>query len=296
MFGEQGIACFCTDDDLAAHRRLYNLEAYLRYLVRWELIGLFGIEWLGKLGSIKKDALKTMEDERQLGVIDYDPRNPLSYTVAKDLQTTIDGIIWDSLSAWMPRADILQAEFEILRALRNKSAHLRRLTPRDLRSLDRIESTFTHATAQYREVRRQAVDMSSIRRPEVPSPLRPGLKKWFADADAVDGKWTDLKLSSVGTYLRIDARLRVGAFHPAAVGEAVKSAETDAFFLSMDDPTGRLSAYVPACLTKDQASKVFAALQNMRTVGDTLQEEPFEVPFFDFVFPIHVELPAALRL
>ncbi|MNR47229.1 hypothetical protein D3C85_1663030 [compost metagenome] len=64
----------------------------------------------------------------------------------------------------------------------------------------------------------------------------------------------------------------------------------------MDDPTGRLSAYVPACLTKDQASKVFAALQNMRTVGDTLQEEPFEVPFFDFVFPIHVELPAALRL
>ena len=296
MFGAHGVVCFCSDEDLGAYRRLYNLEAYLRHMVRWELVGLFGHEWFDKLGGIRTSALKTRKDEQELRIIDYDRRNALSYTVANDLQTTIDGVLWAQISGWMPPAEILFAELTVLRALRNKSAHLRRLTPRDLRSLDRIELTFVHCTANYREVRREAVSITSASSREVPASIRPALRAWVQDANAPDGRWTTLTMQLVGSYLRIDARLRVGAFHPEAVARAVDAAGTDAFFLCLDEPVGLISVYIPNCLERARATSLVNALRNMTTIGDALQEDSIEVEYFDFVFPGTVELPAALRL
>lgn len=296
MFGEDGVVGFCTDEDLAAYRRLYNLEAYLRYLVRWELVALRGVDWFNSLGGVRTAALKTQKEERELGIIDYDRRNLLSYTVANDLQGLIDGAIWPAVRDWMPRADLLTAELDVLRALRNKSAHLRQLTARDLRSLDRIEQTLVHCTSRYREVRREATEVESLPRSKVPTPLRAGLKLWLKDAADETGRWTDVRLRIVGPYVRLDARLRVGALHPDAIAKAVDEAGTDAMFMSVDAPTGRLSAYVPLCLGRAPATAIFKALLNLHLVGDALEEGPVTGEFFDFVFPIYVELPAALRV
>ena len=65
-----GLAEFCTPETLKGYERIYNAENYFRFLVKWELIAAFGVNWRDGLGLRGVRAHETMTDEGRLCLID----------------------------------------------------------------------------------------------------------------------------------------------------------------------------------------------------------------------------------
>lgn len=293
MFGPDGTAVFCQPDCQNAYQRLYNIESYLRHMLRWELVGKFAENWTQPIKERLKEADERRQHEGNFKVIDADDRNLMSYLMLTDIRDTMtEEAVWPLFKDDWPPLEHFKATFQLLIALRNKNAHYRPVTPRDLRTLDRIEDNLMDFTARYGRDRRK---IRSVEPDKLPEPFKVPVVTWAQSITPDEGVWDSLKLGRVGPYLVLMARAREGALPPDSIDLLLK-AKTDCFFAGFEATSGRLDLYLPMSVGPRQAERIIAAAQALETQGVEV-EEGFadEVPRLDYVFPIEVQLPVGFR-
>jgi len=131
---------YATVLDLQCFQALFEIETYLRWLMRWELKGLMGKSWQGGIDSeVLKSAKQRRREEDSLVVVDSRKTGVLSYVSLGDLRDIIVGSLWDPVfSKAFPRCEIVKSDFAKLLGVRNKVAHLRPVSEFDFRLTQRF--------------------------------------------------------------------------------------------------------------------------------------------------------------
>lgn len=294
MFGADGTAIFCQPGCQSAYERLYNIESYLRHMLRWELVGAFAEGWQQPIADQLRSAEERREHEGNFRVIDADDRNIMSYLMLTDIRDTmLSPKVWPLFKNHWPPMENFKTTFQLLNALRNKNAHYRPVTARDLRTLDRILEDLSDFTAHYAKERRA---IRSVQPSNLPEPFKEPIMAWAEMIQTSQGTWGNLRLGRVGAYLCVMAATRSGVL-PTDTIELLLKGRADCFFAGFDPSAGRLDLYLPMKINKAQCDRLIAAVQALKTeeveVEASLAEEPARL---DYVFPIDVELPVGFRL
>jgi len=295
MFGQDDAASFCRPNCERAYSRLYNIEAYLRFMLRWELVGAYAENWQGQLGRVLDEARERLEQERALRIIDADELNIMSYMMLGDLKDVMfkDGV-WSLFRQQWPPQDLLQSDFKLLIAVRNKNAHYRPVTARDMRTIERLQTTISEMTDHYRRERANAF----LKAPDkLPEPLKEPVLEWVASIDDEDSPWASVTATKLDKYYRLDGALRRGALPEDAVHQIVTFGRADCLFAGLDAASGRLSLYLPKEIGAAQAGRLIRhamALTPIEVEVDPPSRE--ELPRLDYVFDAAVQLPAPFRL
>lgn len=296
MFSPEGTAIFCKPECIDAYQRLYNLESYLRLMLRWELVGKFAENWNTPIEGILREAKQRRDQESSVRFVEADSLSLLSYLMLSDISAVmLLEPVWPLFKVNWPAHEIFESEFRKLIAVRNKNAHFRQLTARDLRTLGTLLDDISDFTDHYSKLRRRAVDVG---RDQVPETFKEALGRWFAQAEHPDGAWAPLGLSYVGPYLRLSAATRTGAL-PFDVVSKLLASGVDCFFASLDAPSGRLVLYLPKKMGKPQIDKLICAILRLEIKDALVEVEPVSEDSsaaLEYVFPIEVELPAPFRL
>ena len=297
MFSPDGLSTFCSGDAETGYRLIYNIEIYLRFMLRWELVGARGHQWKDMLGDAKANATRLQNEERALKVIDADERNILSYTLLSEIKDTmISDKVWPLFKDDWPPQELFLADFKVFNHVRHKAAHFRRLTARDLGAVERFKTIVTDMTSHYRKQRRNIGAVAAGDERGLPPAMAAPLKEWVAACEAEDSRWASVGFRRVMQFLIVDAQLRHGAFAPSAVAHLVEQAKTDALFLALDETRGALRAYVAVCLDDKQARSLIAALIAFKKIDEELYPEDVVDEMFDFVVPFEVELPIEFKI
>src|SRR5262245_35389234 len=86
---------FCHDDDLHCFSLLFDIETFLRTIVRWELRGRNPKDWLGVMSQEMKDAVNArFKQEREIVYLDIRQSGWLSYLNLSELKDLILGPLW----------------------------------------------------------------------------------------------------------------------------------------------------------------------------------------------------------
>lgn len=293
MFAPDGKAVFCQPACQAAYERLYNIESYLRHMLRWELVGKFAENWTQPIETRLKEAEERRQHEGNFKVIDADERNLMSYLMLTDIRDTmIEDAVWPLFKDDWPPLEHVKTTFQLLIALRNKNAHYRAVTPRDLRTLDRIEENLIDFTARYGRDRRT---IRSVEANKVPAPFKDPVANWAQSITTDGGVWDSLNLGRVGPYLVVMARARKGSLPSDTIDRLLK-VKADCFFAGFEAASGRLDMYLPMTIGPKQAERLIAAAQGLQTEHVEIDAElADETPRLDFVFPVEVRLPVGFR-
>lgn len=298
MFSPEGLACFCSGNAETGYRLIYNIELYLRLVVRWELIAAKGDQWKSNLGALQGEARSRQTTEAEIRLIDTDPHNLLDYltlTELKDLM--LSDALWPFIKDRWPPRELLVSELKLFNNLRHKAAHFRSLTDRDLRRLDHFKSIVSDMTAYYRRVKRGAKELGVEAVAALPEHFAAPLTQWVEDSASPDGRWRNLTVRIIGKYLVADAQLRAGSFAPDAVTDLVNGTGCDAFFLSLDTARGQMRAYFPQSLSEKAAKKLLPRLFSLPCPDDRLLDDDLDgaEERLNFVMPYEVELPMEFR-
>lgn len=293
MFAPDGRAVFCQPDCQAAYERLYNIESYLRHMLRWELVGKFAENWTQPIDERLKEAEERRKHEGNFRVIDADERNLMSYLMLTDIRDTMmEDAVWPLFKDDWPPLEHFKNTFQLLIALRNKNAHYRAVTARDLRTLDRIEDNLIDFTARYGRDRRT---IRNVEPDKLPAPFKDPVANWTQSITPDAGVWDSLKFGRVGPYLVVTARAREGSLPSDSIDLLLK-AKTDCFFAGFEATSGRLDLYLPITIGPKQAERIIAAARSLQTEDVEIAEGlADEAPRLDYVFPIEVQLPVGFR-
>lgn len=293
MFAPDGKAVFCQPACQAAYERLYNIESYLRHMLRWELVGKFAENWTQPIADRLKEAEERRQHEGNFRVIDADERNLMSYLMLTDIRDTMmEDAVWPLFKDDWPPLEHFKTTFQLLIALRNKNAHYRAVTARDLRTLDRIEDNLIDFTARYGRDRRT---IRSVEPDKLPAPFKDPVVGWAQSITADEGVWDSLNLGRVGPYLVVMARAREGSLPNDSIDLLLK-ARADCFFAGFEAASGRLDIYLPMTIGAKQAERLIAAAQGLKTQAVEIDAGlDDETPRLDYVFPVEVQLPVGFR-
>lgn len=145
----------CRPRECESFRVLYDIEAYLRLLVRWELRGTAGRSWKGLIDpKATSDAEARQQQEREGGLIDPLESGLLSYLHLSELKEIVIGPLWlKCLASDWSAQDVVRSEFKKLIAVRNKVAHFRPITDWDAKVVERFSEDLTRWTRPYRRLR-----------------------------------------------------------------------------------------------------------------------------------------------
>ncbi len=90
---------FCSLRDIEAISNLFDVEAYLRLLIRWELRGSLGINWKGAIPSVLvSNAKSKREQEIESRCVDARTLDTLSYLNLSELkEIIISSCLWNIL-------------------------------------------------------------------------------------------------------------------------------------------------------------------------------------------------------
>lgn len=297
MFSPEGLANFCSGNAETGFRLVYNIELYLRHMVRWELVGERGNDWQTVLGDLKGAARSRQTQEAELRLIDTNPRNLLDYLLLTEIKDImVMDAVWPLFKNRWPPQDMFLADFKLFNAIRHKVAHFRAPTDRDLRMLERFKDVLVEATAHYRQQKRGAKVIDPLSIDGIADSFQATLAAWSADSADPEGRWRLFDVCKVGKYLSINAEVRAGSFSQDGATRLVNESRCDAFFLSLDETRGLLRAYVPTSLQEEAASRLLPNLFSFPTVEDSpLDDEDLVIERFDFILPYRIELPTDFR-
>lgn len=297
MFSPDGLSTFCSGDAETGYRLIYNIEIYLRFMLRWELVGARGHQWKDMLGDSRTNAVRLQDEERALKVIDADERNILSYTLLSEIkEAMISEKVWPLFKDNWPPQELFLADFKVFNHVRHKAAHFRRLTARDLGAVERFKDIVINMTSHYRRQRRAIGNVLANDAKGIPPLMAPFVLGWMKACEDENSRWTSLGLRRLARYLIVDAQLRHGAFSQSAIAHFVEEAKTDAVFLALDPTRGALRAYIPTCLEEKQVKSLFPALIAFKKIEEELYPDDILDEMFDFVVPLEVELPMEFKL
>ncbi|AOE49515.1 hypothetical protein [Kangiella sediminilitoris] len=127
---------FCREVESKYYKKLFDLEVYLRFIVIWELKGRWGMQWKSALSpSLLEQIEQKKGSEKSLGYIDYQTHGLLSYCSFSELRDLILGPLWDDCFSKWGAKECITADFKRVIAVRNKLAHFRNITKKDLRNV-----------------------------------------------------------------------------------------------------------------------------------------------------------------
>jgi hypothetical protein len=276
---------FCHTDDLQCFSLLYDIETFLRTIVRWELRGRNPKDWLGLISQdIKAAADSRFNQEREIAYLDIRHSGWLSYLTLPELKDLILDPLWIAFKRDWPPQDILQSEFKKLIAIRNKIAHFRPSTERDRRIVKRFAEDLTDWTAHYQKTReRQEIatfdDVNSERLFEA--------KK----ADKIKDCWNDLlrngsakdysaSIAFVGHHIALSLSVKAGSINPLEFIRFTEEHEEILSFCRIGDLGDKLVLYIPR---KAEEEKTVAAFKDMLSVVentvDGLSSEEVRIQF-----------------
>lgn len=295
MFVQDDTASFCRPNCERAYSRLYNIEAYLRFMLRWELVGAYAENWQDQLGQVLDEARERLEQERALRIIDADELNIMSYMMLGDLKDVMfkEGV-WLLFKQQWPPQDLLQADFKLLIAVRNKNAHYRPVTARDMRTIQRLQTTISEMTDHYRRERANAFPKAPEKLPDA---LKEPVLEWVASMEGGASPWATVTTTKLDNYFRLDAALKSGALPDDAVHRIVKAGRANCLFAGFDAASGRLSLYLPKGIGTAHAGRLVRQAMAL-TPSEVELDMPYreELPRLDYVFDATVQLPAPFRL
>src|SRR5215510_1485606 len=106
---------FCHLDDEEATAILFDIETYLRLVVRWEASGLQGAAWKSYIPEeLQKQIREKLRQEREVGYLDARPAAPLSYLMLSQLKDIVVGPLWDLAFKRWGALELVQGDFKKL--------------------------------------------------------------------------------------------------------------------------------------------------------------------------------------
>lgn len=297
---QDGHADFCGADTLDAYRKLFNTENYLRFIVKWELVGQFGETWRTALGDVGTKAEDQMTRDAAHGVLDVERHNIMSYTMLSQLQSIMTGANWTHFESNWPKKEFLVAQLEVLNRLRGKAMHCRPWSIGDLEALDATLLILSRFTRTYRTQERNAQLQASTSMRSVPQSLRGRLSRIAAAAGVASAarKWTLERFGRVGKYNKLSLGLNGGAFDGAAPTALFTRTSLDCFFAASDPVTGRLDLYLPTVLSQHGITTIFGEVERIEPLsGELPPMPPTEAgDRLDGLFTLPVALPPLLSI
>lgn len=294
MFGADGVPQFCGPRCEEAYRALFNIESYLRFMVRWELVGKYAEQWEQMLGEAVEEAAGRREEERRIRKIDAE-ETILSYLTLSELKDVIfDEKVWLLFKDHFPPRDMCLADFKLLIAVRNKNAHFRPMTDRDLAIVRRCLEDMVGYTRGYSQQRAEERLLDAAK---LFAPFETQVTPWAASIADGASVWSSIQVRALGQYVRVDLALKEGLLPADVVRSLVRKAKVDCVFAGLDAASGRLTLYIPKSIGEPQLGRLVEAAKAIEPLTDTVATEPGpEATRLDYVFAHDVRLPAPFRL
>lgn len=156
------VANFITDVDRLCFEHMFDIENFLRTLIRWEMRGNKPREWKGLFDpEMLKEAEARLNTERDIAILDARESSILAYLTLSELRNVLlDNYVSFRGETWPPQG-ILDSEFRKLIAVRNKIAHFRPATERDLRIVERFSEDLVDWSKNYRSIRKRGFRIDS---------------------------------------------------------------------------------------------------------------------------------------
>ena len=118
--------------DSKAYENIYLFEILLRKVLRWELRGVFGRNWLSELGRFGTVIVDRIDREKRLGAYNAD-HSDLAYLDLSELLDLVFEKFWEPIfSAILKRKNLQVPLRRQIVAIRNKVAHFRAVDQKDL--------------------------------------------------------------------------------------------------------------------------------------------------------------------
>ena len=292
---------FCSEDDRELFRLLFELESYLRVLVRWELRGIRPNNWQGMIPQkILTEAKLRREQERNIRYLDEMKSGDLSYLLLSELKDLIIEPLWDRFKCSWPPKDMVQAEFKKLLAIRNKVAHCRPVTERDAHVARRFAEDIADWTRHYRNVREYAssIDHRNSHHDQIfkDNELESWAAQWNVLLERGAAKEFDFVFGVRGHHIFARGGVMQGSIEPLALEGFMKSYERVMSFCSLGKYGEQLTCYVPkkaeATLTTHLLEKMVGVLS---TAGEPFSAEEarsrFQVAGWEGILLGDIELP-----
>ena len=297
----------CREIDRSCFALLFEIESYLRVMSRWELRGRYANEWLGILpGEFKGNAKQRMAQEREIGYLDPRKSSVLSYLNLSELKDLIvESALWGSFfKFYWPPQEVVRTEFRKLLAIRNKSAHFRPVTARDLRVAHRFAEDLVDWTRQYRRVQTNSRTLQwdsdeagSFLSCEGLSELE---SDWRVLVCSGDAKRFGLRIETVGHHLAFSLGIPEGSADPDLFLKLMEKYEVLVTFCRVSDLADRFTFYVPRKHDAKDMSGFFHGLQAMAGgAGLGLSSEDvrirFELAEWEAILPWDFEMSTGFQ-
>ena len=242
----------CRTQEAECFRAIFEIEAYLRLIVRWELRGLVGRAWKGSVEpAVVEEARKRMKQEAEEGLIDAVESGFFCYLNLSELKDIALGPLWDkSFSRSWPAQDVVRSEFKKLIAIRNKIAHFRHVTEWDVEVVRRVAMDVERWTKPYRVVRER--ESAWCRGADPSAEFQAKVTKYQLQ-DLVErvrewqGAGTEdaAEIGFLGSYVAVRVKKAAGAIDPNALRRVMRKYDPTIAFVRVGGFGGHVEVLVP---------------------------------------------------
>lgn len=305
----QSASILCHENDQSCYQLLWAVESYLRTMVRWEVRAAGPRDWQGMIPAELLEEVKERQDqERRIGYLDERKSGLLSYLTLAELKDVLLEKLADRLRVleWPPE-DLLRSEFKKLIAIRNKVAHFRPVTERDLRVARRFAEDLADWTRAYRRIREYGRTIS-WEAPDRHSQLTEGkirldrVAGFWVDM-AKDGRLADLKAEVllVGSYVALSMSCRAGSVNPQRFRKCAADLETAISFWRIGNLGEKVCCYSPIKIGDDEIVKAWTNVRDLMVdevpgLSSEAVRTEFEFAEREGVMPWDLALPLEFRM
>jgi hypothetical protein len=301
---------FCREADKAYYELLFNLESYLRFVVRWELRAHRPRDWRSLIGDeVLEGAQEKLTQEQGSRYFESYAMGFLAYCSLSELRDIILGPLWAiSFSRSWGAYELVSADFKKLIAIRNKIAHFRAISQRDISTINLFTELVSDWTRDYSRQARFAQNF--VLDDEVIEE-----DKKFKKLPFFLGKWKSLRsrnldslelcVKIVGSYMCLEIKTHVRRFDPESINELITRYQTEIVFLVYGRLGDSLQFYLPTALEEealasslehvlgacknliDEASSQFVQKEFDRIAPEFVFSDSFQLPLkFEWVQPL----------
>jgi len=292
---------FCISDDFDIYGLIYDLESYLRFIVRWELRGTNYKDWKGLLDKeVLTNANSRLKQEQEIGYLDIRFSGILSYLHLSELKDLILGPLWKGKikENWGSK-ELVAADFKKLIAIRNKIAHFRPVTRRDTRIAKQFSLDLADWTKIYKKIRRYAI-CGSIEESNIKLVFKGKdkvIEYWLKPGNIERGNKYNIHIAKIDTHYSIIIENQNGTIEPESFIEFVTRHDKEITFCRVNKLGNKVDIYFPKELDENEIIKLYDGL--FVCISNTVEPlssmdvvEMFFLRMHEGMIPWEIEVPS----
>lgn len=285
--------------DRDAFVQLFELEVFLRRVLRWELRGRYGREWLLKLGDLTAVINERRARERELSPLD--PKcSDLAFLGLPEVIQLMFVELWDQVfrGVFANRRNLRHSPLRDVVAIRNKVAHFRPLNSTDASLLRRISEVLDPVVAYYNKQLEASDFISGEPGTASELPRDEDLQSLIASLRGVDldGVWAEfgalesfrarglsLGLGLVDRHLYLEIYTQ-SAFRAEQLNAWALKRQHELTFVLVGNDSSFIRMFVPICLGQREVLRAMRALTNvaLESQAEGPQQASLTKSDFDF--------------